>query len=279
MTCRACGSLALRPCGEKEGVSLWRCGCGSLNADVSPADLPKYVGAYARASFETSSGVRQSLADMVASAGRYRQLGRWLDIGFGEGALLVEAARLGWTCAGTEMSAASLRFGSSRGWDVREASSGWPDESCDVVSLVEVLEHVIDPEAILREAVRLLRPGGALIATTPNIESLNFRILGTGWSAVAPPEHVTLFSAAALTRLVERFPLEIHSLRTTGLNPTELMRWRNETISPAERNAGAQRLVEATSSPWGRSAKQLANWTLNLFRTGDSLKLFASKRS
>ena len=44
-----------------------------------------------------------------------------------------------------------------------------PESSCDVVILGEVLEHVPDPIVVLKEAHRLLRPGGAVLVTVPFI--------------------------------------------------------------------------------------------------------------
>lgn len=43
-----------------------------------------------------------------------------------------------------------------------------PDESIDVITSEHVVEHLTDPDAVLREAHRLLRPGGRFIFTTPN---------------------------------------------------------------------------------------------------------------
>ena len=43
-----------------------------------------------------------------------------------------------------------------------------PDGSCDVVACVETIEHVENPRALMRELVRLARPGGWLVVTTPN---------------------------------------------------------------------------------------------------------------
>ena len=277
MRCRACGGEAIRPTGEKNGVALFQCDCGSLNADVHPGAVPPYAESYVGAKFEASRAVKASLAETVAGLEAFRRVGRWADIGFGEAALLVEAQAMGWECSGTEISRASLAFGRSRGWDVRSSSKEWPDEHFDVVSLIEVLEHVLDPEDLLREASRLLRPGGALIATTPNIGSLNYRLLGTRWTIVGPPEHITLFSAGALRRLVQGVTFRILTLRTSGLNPTEILRREQAPATAAERNAGAQRLVDATSSGTGRAVKRFLNSTLSILGAGDTLKLVAMK--
>ncbi|MBX7134665.1 MAG: class I SAM-dependent methyltransferase [Fimbriimonadaceae bacterium] len=265
--------------GAKDGVPLWGCDCGSLNAEVAPADLPRYSESYSGASFAPHPAVRQSLAETISSLAPYRQLGRWADLGFGEGALLSEAQAQGWSCAGTEISHAALEFGRSRQWEVRTSSQEWPTESFDVVSVLEVLEHVLAPEDLLREASRLLRPGGALVATTPNIESLNFRMLGIGWTVVAPPEHVTLFSLEGLGRLTRRIPLEVLSLRTSGLNPIEMMHRhrRGAAITAAQRNARAQHLMDATSMGQGRLIRRLLNSALDFLHAGDSLKLLAVK--
>jgi SAM-dependent methyltransferase len=59
----------------------------------------------------------------------------------------------------------------------------WPDASFDAVCSVEGIEHLEDRFAFLREVHRVLRPGGALVLTTPNIVSLRSRVrfLGSGF--------------------------------------------------------------------------------------------------
>ena len=52
----------------------------------------------------------------------------------------------------------------------------YDDSSFDVVLLVEVIEHLSDHQAALGELSRILKPGGVLILTTPNIMRLNSRV-------------------------------------------------------------------------------------------------------
>jgi SAM-dependent methyltransferase len=59
----------------------------------------------------------------------------------------------------------------------------FPDSSFDAVFCVEGIEHLENRYAFLREACRVLRPGGGLVLTTPNIVSLRSRVrfLGSGF--------------------------------------------------------------------------------------------------
>jgi SAM-dependent methyltransferase len=63
--------------------------------------------------------------------------------------------------------------------------------TADVVTAIEVLEHLVDPVAILGEIRRLLKPGGVFVYTTGNAEPYRGRILA--WGYVLPEVHISYF--------------------------------------------------------------------------------------
>lgn len=274
MMCRVC-STPLLPWGFSAGVPQLRCRrCGSIHADcVKPAD-DLYADLY-RKDEEVPPVVAASLDAVVRSMSRFRTHGKWLDIGFGQGALLDAAARGGWQCHGTELSEVALERGRARGFITATGTEAFADDAFDVVSLVELVEHVEDPLRFLKEARRVLRKGGCLYVTTPNAWSLNRWYLGANWTVFGPPDHITIFTPSALRRLFQQAGFEKTNLRTEGLNPFEMLQSRSrEAPAPGFNRVGAgTKLCESLStSPGRRRVKTLANALLNLLRAGDSMK-------
>ena len=87
--------------------------------------------------------------------------------------------------------------------------------SFDVVAFNDVIEHVTDPQAMLRRAADFLRPGGILYLITPDIGSLSARILRGRWWGLRPA-HLYYFSAETLTRMLRQAGLEPVLLRSYG---------------------------------------------------------------
>jgi 2-polyprenyl-3-methyl-5-hydroxy-6-metoxy-1,4-benzoquinol methylase len=228
--------------------------------------------------------VEASLERVVSLAERSRLAGRWLDFGYGEGGLLEVVQRRGWACYGVEISRSMLDYGASKGWAVTSDPRGDPrfaDATFDVVTMIEVLEHVADPGCLLRDAARWLRPGGLLYVTTPNARGLNCRILGQAWSVVCPPQHLVLWTPRALRVALARAGFKTSRLRAEGLNPAEILAWVRGGRSAAESvnryESGLALSAALERSRVRRIAKAVVNRGLSTLGLGDTLKVWASR--
>lgn len=94
---------------------------------------------------------------------------RILDVGAGTGATSLALRRFG-TVLGIDMSPEAMQIARDRGLAVSRMDAtalALPDASFDVVVALDVLEHLEDDSACVRELVRVLRPGGVLLVTVP----------------------------------------------------------------------------------------------------------------
>ncbi len=93
-----------------------------------------------------------------------------LDAGCGSGRTLLELSRFG-SVAATELDLDAAALAGSRGdFDVRIAALPevpWPDASFDLITCLDVIEHVEDDVAALRELRRVARPSSVLLVTVP----------------------------------------------------------------------------------------------------------------
>ncbi len=144
---------------------------------------------------------------------------RLFEVGCGSGAMLNRMQERGWRVEGIDFDSAAVAQACSFGLQVRVGDILKTDltaDTYDVVVMSHVIEHVPDPQSLLRECWRLLRPGGRLVVVTPNSQALSRRLFGRYWMPLDPPRHLALFTVPALKRLSEDAGFGIETLRTTA---------------------------------------------------------------
>lgn len=138
---------------------------------------------------------------------RGEKRGKLLDVGCGDGAFLADMQNLGWDIAGVETDPEAAKTAGQRlGMEIVAGSlenARLAPDSFDAVTLRHVIEHVADPVSLLRECQRILKPGGVLAITTPNLDSLGHRLFGSAWRDLDPPRHLHLYSFRTLKDLAE----------------------------------------------------------------------------
>jgi SAM-dependent methyltransferase len=234
VACLLCGSDRARPVHSGPDYfmhlpgtfQLVRCdACGLIYQNPRPPFAaigryyPDHYGSYS--SVEAGLRARPGLLGMIIRRGqakrcrmlsralpeRPRQPRRLLDIGCASGLFLEAMQRYaGWQVEGVELNATAAHATSARlGVPVFAGpfeAARFPDATFDAVTMWDVLEHLHDPAAGLREIRRILRPGGALFVRVPNANSYVAKLCGRYWVGYDLPRHMTVFGPQTLLRML-----------------------------------------------------------------------------
>lgn len=236
MPCRICGyasqseqpgAAAAHPASPRYG----RCpGCGIHALDPLPE------AALNREFEDQATALRMDRIDqnrMRYFARRLRWLERALDrsagdgprlfeIGCASGRLLALAGRDNWRGEGCELSPAlaALARANNPSLTIHQADfltlNPAAPPAYDAIVALDVIEHLLDPRAMVRRACALLRPGGLLLLQTPNTAALRARLQRERWNMFIPQYHFHLFDARSMTRLLESEGFGILRLATVS---------------------------------------------------------------
>jgi len=136
-----------------------------------------------------------------------------LDVPCGGGALTARLTQMGFNVFAADIEPVQAVLNDHfRFVDLNRQAVPWPDETFDVACSIEGIEHLENPHRFLREIHRVLRPGGRLILTTPNIVSLRSRVRFLG-SAFFHKDPRPLNETAR------------HPLHHIGLRPLPMLRY------------------------------------------------------
>ena len=155
--------------------------------------------------FEAQRHVSGRIVERIA--GFAPSEGAWLDVGFGNGSLLLTAQEWGYTPVGVDLRATSAAALAKLGIESHcvELSNLDNGGRYSVVSMADVLEHMPFPKGGLLAAHRLLVAGGVLFLSMPNSDSLPWKLLTAQnanplWGEI---EHYHNFGRARLYALLE----------------------------------------------------------------------------
>jgi len=205
------GVFSARRLPDRIHYRIVRCtACGLVRSDPV-ADPETLASLYARSTFEYGcevAGLRQTygryLSKLDALVPARDAL---LEIGCGNGFFLEEALDRGYrSVRGVEPSHEAVSRAADRVRPHIVCSTMRPGifdpETFDTVCLFQVFDHISDPNALLDECLRILKPSGVLLILNHNVASVSAQLLGER-SPIIDIEHTYLYSRPTLARLLE----------------------------------------------------------------------------
>ena len=222
VACPGCGTRAPEDLATEFGITVARCGSCGLVYTRTPllasqahyvVSRDEYLAKYADVFEGRTAHPRDPNYDELLGFLESRcRFGAMLDVGSHCGFFLRRARKRGWSTTGVEPSPVSASLAREVfGLNVKTgflADVAFPDCSFDCVTVVDVLEHIPDPRALLVEVRRVLRPGGCLLVKVPNVRYvlMKYRLVhgrfGVHRDAFDAREHVVHYSRQTLAGLL-----------------------------------------------------------------------------
>ncbi len=201
----ACTSNAYGICGPI--VKCRRCGLVYQNPIPSNGEIIEaYDGVVDQRYEEERSGRIETFSRDLAMVHRHERSGKILDVGCHLGLFLEVAKTNGWDTTGVEPSRWSVERARERGLAVQHGtldSVQIQPESFDVVTMWDVIEHVVDPLAELKRMHRVLKPNGLLALSTMDVDALFPRLARRRWPWYMQM-HLVYFSRRTLHNMLTK---------------------------------------------------------------------------
>jgi SAM-dependent methyltransferase len=260
-TCASCGGTTARDWRAERGWRIVRCeSCGLLATWPQP-DAATLTALYESPDYYDARAM--GTATRRAWVSRAREIfnalplaaGPLLDYGAGSGGLVHGARQLGVEADGVEPSATARELARSLyGVDLVPSLEECSHRSYGAITLLHVLEHVVDPLADLRALGSLLEPDGALLIEVPHAGSADMWVPSRRRMILDPPAHLHHFTPKTLRTLLEHAGYAVLDLRLFNAAAVErVLAWRSAHRRP--RGPARDAASEAVSESSGRSTQ------------------------
>jgi SAM-dependent methyltransferase len=219
--CAVCGGERFRTMTIAD-VTVKRClACGLRTSVIAPGRKLNYADVDDQAYLQSIGTVRRAQAEVIVAFVReHGGGGDWLDVGCGYGYVLDAARAAGFTVRGIEPDAKAAAAARERIGNVEQGLLDERTEAADVLSTLDVIEHLHDLDAFAQLAARKARR--FLVIKVPSSDGLFYKVahaLRIGgavrrlWQSEYEHPHTVYFDERTLTRFLDRNGFEVVAKR------------------------------------------------------------------
>lgn len=183
-------------------------------------DDPKGTLPAGKAAYRLSRHTKRILDEIERFSGKKRSGLHLLDVGCSSGSFILAARDFGVEAEGVEPSSGPARTAIESGLKVYQGYLNdirLPEESFDVITLFEVLEHLRDPLNLFKECHRILCSNGLLVIRTGNTDSWTVQYMKGRWKYFSIREHgghISFFNPVSMRKLAERSGFMVADIKT-----------------------------------------------------------------
>lgn len=282
--CLICNSEKLQDLEDYRDTYLCKCkACGFKFVRRIPSqdELLKHYSNYPRHNHISDITLKR-MGELLSSFDRFRKTNNILEVGAGDGHFIGLAKQHGWNGVyATEFDDEAVKNVRQKGVKTHQGKLD-PDNyelgSFDMIIFAGVLEHINNPDEEIGNFNKLLRPGGAVHVTTPNIRSLSHFILGSKWNVIQYPEHLSYYNPKTIKKLFKERGFDEIKLTTTIFSISRYMVSSGKAKSFTFNVDQELRKKSERMSLW-RLGKLVANGVLDLTKTGDEITALYMKKA
>ncbi len=229
-SCDYCGSSERELYLKKNGMNIYTCSkCNLTYSSSVPNNFDDLYSAdeyldHTIEAYEANSGFRKKRfgVERVNIIREHKNKGTLLDLGCGIGWFL-EVAKEYYDILGVEISD-SLRayMKEKKGISSFKSLNEVDDESVDIITAFDLIEHVESPSDMLENIYKKLKKGGISLLYTPNVDSVGFDMLEEKNSLLCPPAHLYYFNKKSISNYGIRAGFKVVKVWTCGLDIGDL---------------------------------------------------------
>ncbi len=203
--CMECSLVFLDPMPTEYGL-----------AKLYPDDYYSYQDFFARKNPLVNFIKKILLLNIATKDPKFSTPGKIIDIGCGSGKFLYSIREKGWDTYGVEVSSAGAKLGKeAAGLKIFAGTlleANFSNDYFDYVRSNHSFEHLVNPNEVLSEMHRILKPDGKLMIGVPNIDSFNAKLFKKYWWYLGAPVHTFNYSTKTLVAMLEKHNFVIEKI-------------------------------------------------------------------